>query len=38
MLHSLRLIDEDMFRELLALDPTFPKIYDASKQWLEKDE
>ena len=37
MLRSMKHIDEDMFEACLALDPTFPKLYDACKQWLERE-
>ncbi|KNG51284.1 glutathione s-transferase [Stemphylium lycopersici] len=36
MLQFLQCINEDTFKRFLAMDDTFPKIYDASKQWLEK--
>jgi hypothetical protein len=31
-------IREDLFKKLLALDDAFPKVYEASKHWLEKDD
>jgi hypothetical protein len=31
-------IDEGLFERFLAFDPAFPKLYEASKQWLEKDD
>jgi hypothetical protein len=31
-------LDESLFERFLALDPAFPKIYEASKQWLERDD
>ncbi|KAF1841199.1 uncharacterized protein K460DRAFT_322182 [Cucurbitaria berberidis CBS 394.84] len=31
-------INGDIFPRFLALDPAFPKLYEASKQWLEKDD
>jgi hypothetical protein len=36
-LHFLKRVDEGVFQRYLALDSTFPRLYDASKQWLEKD-
>ncbi|PVI04228.1 hypothetical protein DM02DRAFT_611662 [Periconia macrospinosa] len=38
-LHFLKRVDKDntLFERYLALDPTFPKIYNASKQWLENE-
>jgi hypothetical protein len=34
----LKRIDEDLFQRFLAFDPAFPILYDASKQWLERDD
>jgi hypothetical protein len=31
-------LDTDNFERFLSLDPAFGKVYDASKQWLEKDD
>ncbi|KAI8936485.1 hypothetical protein NX059_006890 [Plenodomus lindquistii] len=36
-LHFFKRVDEGMFQKLMALDPSFDKVYEASKQWLEKD-
>lgn len=36
MLHFFKCANEDIFKRFLEMDDTFPKIYDASKQWLEK--
>jgi len=38
MLHFVKCISEDKFKKLLALDDAFPKVYEACKQWLEKDD
>ncbi|KAL1791839.1 hypothetical protein ACET3X_009590 [Alternaria dauci] len=38
MLHFIRRINEDYFRRVLALDDTFPNVFEASKQWLEKED
>ena len=38
MLHFVKCISEDKFKELLALDDAFPKVYEACKQWLKKDD
>jgi hypothetical protein len=37
MLHFVKRISEDLFKTFLALDEAFPRAYEASKQWLEKD-
>jgi len=37
MLHFVKCISEDKFKKLLALDDAFPKVYEACRQWLEKD-
>lgn len=34
----LKRLDEEKHDRFMALDSAFPKIYEASKQWLEKDE
>jgi hypothetical protein len=31
-------VDTDVFERFLSLDAAFGKVYDASKQWLEKDD
>ncbi|CAO2650788.1 Nn.00g020800.m01.CDS01 [Neocucurbitaria sp. VM-36] len=36
-LHCMRRVSSDLFERTLALDSAFPKVYEASKQWLEKD-
>jgi hypothetical protein len=38
LLHSLRQLDEEMFQKFLTLDSAFPTLYDASKQWLERND
>jgi hypothetical protein len=38
MLHFVKCISEDLFKKLLALDDAFPEAYEASKQWLEKED
>jgi hypothetical protein len=30
-------LDKEKFERFVALDSAFPKVYEASKQWLEKD-
>ncbi|KAF2189447.1 hypothetical protein K469DRAFT_736796 [Zopfia rhizophila CBS 207.26] len=37
-LHCLRRVDEGIFERFISLDPAFSAIYDASKQWLVKDD
>ncbi|CBX92527.1 hypothetical protein IAQ61_006078 [Plenodomus lingam] len=37
-LHCFKCVEEELFTKLVALDPAFSKIYEASKQWLEKDD
>lgn len=38
MLHFLKRIDEKIYKRFIELDPSFSRVYDASKQWLEKDD
>ncbi|KAG9186962.1 hypothetical protein G6011_10070 [Alternaria panax] len=38
MLHFVKRINQDLFEKLMALDDAFPKVYEASKQWLEKED
>lgn len=38
LLQFLKRVDDSVFQRYLALDPTFPKIYEASKQWLQKED
>lgn len=37
-LQFLKRVDEVLFKRFLDLDPAFPKIYDASKEWLQKED
>lgn len=37
-LQFLARIDGDMFQRFLDLDPSFGKIYEASRKWLAKDD
>jgi hypothetical protein len=37
-LQFFRRIDESIFRRLVEMEPAFEKVYDASKQWLERDD
>ena len=34
----IKVIGDAEFERYMALDPAFPKVYEASKQWLEKDD
>ena len=36
-LKYLERLDEDIFKRYLALDPAFPRVYEASKEWLIRD-
>ncbi|KAF2131525.1 hypothetical protein P153DRAFT_365107 [Dothidotthia symphoricarpi CBS 119687] len=38
MLHFFKRLDEGIFERYLALDPTFPRVYEACKQWLQKED
>jgi glutathione S-transferase len=38
MLTMMQRIDQGLFERFLAFDPAFPKLFEASKQWLEKDD
>ncbi|KAH4075478.1 hypothetical protein HBH92_042280 [Parastagonospora nodorum] len=38
MMHMIKRLDEDVFQRFLAYDPALPKLYDACKPWLEKDD
>jgi len=38
MLHFVKRANEDVYKKLMALDDALPKIYEASKQWLEKED
>ncbi|KAH9865450.1 hypothetical protein J1614_009034 [Plenodomus biglobosus] len=37
-LHCFKCVEEELFTKLVGLDPAFEKVYEASKQWLEKDD
>jgi hypothetical protein len=37
-LHMIKRIDEKLFQRYLELDEAFPKLYEATKQWLVKDD
>lgn len=37
-LKALETLDGDMFERYLALDETFPKVYEASRKWLVRDD
>lgn len=36
-LYFVKRIDEQAFQKTVSFDPTFPKIYEASRQWFAKD-
>jgi hypothetical protein len=36
-LHCAKRVNEEVFRKILALDESFPRVYDACKVWLEKE-
>ena len=38
MLHFMKRVNEPAFERFLRLDPAFGKVYEACKQWLEKDD
>jgi glutathione S-transferase len=38
MMTMMQRIDQGLFERFLAFDPAFPKLFEASKQWLEKDD
>lgn len=37
MLYFIKRLDEQAFQRMLSYDPAFPKLYEASRQWLTKD-
>lgn len=37
-LHFLKRVDSSLFDRFVSLDPTFTRVYDASREWLEKDD
>ncbi|KAF2032582.1 glutathione S-transferas-like protein [Setomelanomma holmii] len=38
LLHMIKRIDEKYFQRYLELDESFPRFYEASKKWLERDD
>jgi hypothetical protein len=38
MMEWIRRLGNGLFERLLALDPAFSKLYEASKEWLKKDD
>jgi len=37
LLHFWKVIDEKIYERAVEIEPALGKIYDASKQWLERD-
>ena len=37
-LHFLKAVEEDIYQRVVKIDPAYGKLYDASKQWLERDD
>ena len=37
-LRFLKVIEEDIYQRVVKIDPAYGKLYDASKQWLERDD
>jgi hypothetical protein len=37
-LHFFKVIEEDGYLRVVKIDPAYGKLYDASKQWLERDD
>jgi hypothetical protein len=37
-LHMVKRIEEDLYQRVVKIDPVYGKLYDASKQWLERDD
>jgi hypothetical protein len=37
-LHMVKVIEEDLYQRVVKIDPVYGKLYDASKQWLERDD
>lgn len=37
-LHFLKRVESGLFERFVALDPAFSEVYDASKEWLKKDD
>lgn len=38
MMHSYRILDEDFYRRLVAVDKTLEDLYAASRPWLQRDD
>jgi hypothetical protein len=36
-LQFFKIIDEKLYRRVVEIEPAFGTLYDASKQWLERD-
>jgi hypothetical protein len=36
-LQFMKVIEEDLFKRIVGIEPAFGKLYDASEQWLERD-
>lgn len=37
-LHFLKVIEEDLYSRIVTIEPAFGKLYDASSQWLKRDD
>jgi hypothetical protein len=37
-LHFYKVIEEDLYKRVVEIEPALGKLYDASKQWLERDD
>jgi hypothetical protein len=37
-LHFFKVIEEDGYLRVVKIDPAYGKLYEASKQWLERDD
>lgn len=38
MLHFVRRVSEENFKRLITLDPAFEKVFEASKEWLKRED
>lgn len=38
LLQMVKRIDEKKFERFIAIDPALPKIFEASKEWLKKED
>lgn len=38
MLAMIKRLDEGLFKKFLEFDDAFPKLFEASREWLEKDD